>query len=84
VQTQIVHAGTIDTRGLRGQEVFLRIRETVSQFCGRAFAAEILADDPEAIPKIKAFSAMSGCRTEITQEDGCWRIHVEGDACTCR
>lgn len=74
----------IDARGLRGQDVFLRIRETVSQFCGRAFEAEILSDDPQAIPKIKAFSAMSGCTTEIRQDPDYWTIHVQGDACTCR
>ena len=74
----------IDVRGMRGQEVFVRIRETVSQFCGKELKAEILTDDPEAIPKIKAFSSMSGCTAEVNAKDGHWSIMIEGDACSCR
>jgi len=74
----------IDVRGLRGQKVFEKIRETVSQYCSQAIRAEILTDDSAAIPKIKGFSSMSGCSSEVSEKEGYWRILIVGDACHCR
>jgi len=74
----------IDVRGIRGQDVFVKIRETVSQYCGKELEAEILTDDSQAVPQIKAFSAMSGCTCEIEEEEGHWNISIKGDACSCR
>jgi len=75
---------SIDVRGLRGQKVFEKIRETVSQYCSKAIRAEILTDDAEAVPKIRGFSSMSGCTSEVHEEQGYWRIFIQGDACACR
>ena len=74
----------IDVRGIRGPEVFLKLRETVSQYCGKELQAEILTDDSKAISKIKAFSAMSGCSSEVAEKDGHWTISIKCDACACR
>jgi len=74
----------IDVRGLRGRQIFMRIRDTFKLYCSRDMQAEILTEDPKSIPKIKAFVAMSGARSMVTEKDGYWSIQVDGDACACR
>jgi len=74
----------IDVRGFRGQEMFRKIRDVVSGYCGKELLATILTDDRASVPQIKSFCAMSGCECEISEKDGYWEIRVEGDACSCR
>ena len=74
----------IDVRGYRGQEMFRRIRDVVSQYCGKELLANILTDDQPSLPQVKAFCAMSGCTYEVREKGGYWEVRVEGDACSCR
>ena len=72
----------IDARELDQQELFAKLKETLSsnRDCGEV-SIEILVGTSAEVNKIKAFALMSGCRAESGKEGDHYKVHLTGSPC---
>ena len=71
----------IDARLLDIQEVLAKLKELMSSACGRELDIEITMSSLSEANKVKAFAAMSGCRTEVEKKGECYIIVIKGIPC---
>jgi len=73
----------IDTRGMKHPDPLIKVREIVRGMCTTNVDVEVVVDSCEYGRMISGFAKMSGCRTEVVEEEGLCIVRIKGDMCKC-
>lgn len=71
----------IDARSLDIQELLSKLKELLSSACGHEVDIEMTINSLSEAKKVKAFAAMSGCRTEVAKKGECYILSIKGIPC---
>ena len=63
--------------------LFLRLKAIFASQCGMDVNVDVLVRNLRDSKKVSGFAAMSGCRTDVNENDGFYTVRITGSVC-CR
>jgi len=71
----------IDARGIELKEVYIRLKEILASKLGAEVFIEIRLGTLNDTRSVKAFVSMTGCKTEVREEEGYYVVVIKGSPC---
>ncbi len=71
----------IDARNLDSNELLSKLKDLMASSHGCEVDLEVIVSLASESKRVKSFAAMSGCRTEVTIQEGYYIMHITGSPC---